>query len=273
MKLTDCLLGTTLGVLGFLPLAAIGDPNNSLSSDVNNGVPAAADTGNGNAAALNNTATSHEVRQVQRMLARAIGDITTRGDLDDFIGYLSKPTRDRIGTLKGDEFKDLDAKIDQFNNDFKARYNASFSLWSSRDILDNIAVQLQGKTQGSALLSDHPFSGQSLFDKKDQDNAANGDASRNATVAAGNAANSNRVTVTLLNEGSVMNEWRIDAAQIASADQLKQNLMSTFDQLSQNKASWPADRYQASREIAVRLLQGALGQSANGQAAPSAVNR
>jgi len=232
--------------------------------------------------ALRNTADAHTVRQVQRTVSHILTDLTTKDEFDDFVGYLSKANRDHIGKVNDKDFQDLDARIDQFQNAWHQKYNEYFGLSYYRDILDNIAVEPQGTDRAAVLLSDHPFIGRAELDNRSshwtnpvtdqntpktpgaENQVATPNTDNTHTVAGavsgaiGEAA-ATRVTLNLVNEGMLMNAWRLDLAQGPSAEALKGQLIQTFDQLTRDRNSWPGDKTQAYRQVAVRLLQSVVG--------------
>jgi len=62
-------------------------------------------------------------------------------------------------------------------------------------------------------------------------------------------------TLNLINEGHIMNAWRIDVPDQISAEQLKQNLVKHIQMLDDQKATWPADVNAAYRATACHMLQ------------------
>ena len=62
-------------------------------------------------------------------------------------------------------------------------------------------------------------------------------------------------TLNLVNEGHIMNAWRINIPDQISAEQLKQNLTKHIQMLDDQKATWPSDVNAAYRATASHVLQ------------------
>jgi hypothetical protein len=76
----------------------------------------------------------------------------------------------------------------------------------------------------------------------------------------GGLASATGVSINLVNEGHVMNAWRINIPDQISAEQLKQNLVKHIQMLDDQKATWPSDVNAAYRATACHILQ-AFGDS------------
>ncbi|MGN6370885.1 MAG: hypothetical protein ACTHN5_21740 [Phycisphaerae bacterium] len=61
-------------------------------------------------------------------------------------------------------------------------------------------------------------------------------------------------TLHLVNEGHIMNAWRLDVPDQISAEQLKQNLVKQIRMLDDQKATWPSDVNAAYRSVAYHVL-------------------
>jgi hypothetical protein len=75
----------------------------------------------------------------------------------------------------------------------------------------------------------------------------------NTMADANAAAGMSSLTLNFINEGHVMNAWRISDPQI-SAEQLKQNLVKHIQTLDDQKAAWPADVNAAYSKVAYHVL-------------------
>ncbi len=75
----------------------------------------------------------------------------------------------------------------------------------------------------------------------------------NSAIASANTMGMSSVTLNLVNEGHVMNAWRISAPQL-SAEQLKQNLMKHIQMLDDQKAAWPSDVNAAYQAVSYHVL-------------------
>jgi hypothetical protein len=68
-------------------------------------------------------------------------------------------------------------------------------------------------------------------------------------------ASAGSLTLNLVNEGHVMNAWRLDVPDQISTQQLKQNLIKHIQMLDDQKATWPSDVNAAYRATAYHVLQ------------------
>jgi hypothetical protein len=73
------------------------------------------------------------------------------------------------------------------------------------------------------------------------------------TMANANSTGMSSVTLNFVNEGHLMNSWRISDPQI-SAEQLKQNLVKHIQMLDDQKAAWPSDVNAAYKAVAYHVL-------------------
>jgi hypothetical protein len=73
------------------------------------------------------------------------------------------------------------------------------------------------------------------------------------TIAGANSVGMSSMTLNLVNEGHIMNAWRISDPQI-SAEQLKQNLAKHIQMLDDQKAAWPSDVNAAYQKVAYHVL-------------------
>ena len=73
------------------------------------------------------------------------------------------------------------------------------------------------------------------------------------TIATANSVGMSSLTLNLVNEGHIMNAWRISDPQI-SAEQLKQNLTKHIQMMDDQKAAWPSDVNAAYQKVAYHVL-------------------
>lgn len=89
----------------------------------------------------------------------------------------------------------------------------------------------------------------------DQNMATNTTVTNTNTNLNNGIASAAGTTLNLINEGHIMNAWRIDLPDQISAEQLKQNLVKHIQMLDDQKATWPADVNAAYRATAFHVLQ------------------
>ncbi len=89
----------------------------------------------------------------------------------------------------------------------------------------------------------------------DQNMATNTTVTETNTNLNNGIASAGGITLNLVNEGHIMNAWRLDIPDQISAEQLKQNLVKHIQMLDDQKATWPADVNAAYRATAFHVLQ------------------
>ena len=114
-----------------------------------------------------------------------------------FSSYLSKTDRDHPGEASKSNLDNLNAAIEQFRQDFKSKYNQNFDISQPR--IFSAAMAYCHCDKKSATVS---------FANPDQ-------SSNQATTANPNNKKMASVTLNLINEGKILNEWRINSPQIS----------------------------------------------------------
>ena len=174
-------------------------------------------------------------KDVRETLAKIVNDGVEKNKFNSFLSYLSKTDRDRVGEASKSNLDNLNAAIEQFRQDFKSKYNQNFDI-SAKNL--QAAMAYAGQDKKSATVS---------FANPDQ-------SSNQATTANPNNMAMASVTLNLINEGKILNEWRINSPQI-SLEQLKQNLTRHIQMLDDQKAAWPSDVNSAYQATAYHILQ------------------
>src|SRR5688500_17473998 len=88
-----------------------------------------------------------DLTKIYGVLGNVAEDAVNKGNFDNFVNSLSAPDQNRIGKDFADQkFADLDGRIDQFNKDFKAKYNDDFDLNDSKVFENWAQVQKSGET-------------------------------------------------------------------------------------------------------------------------------
>jgi hypothetical protein len=168
-----------------------------------------------------------DLNNIYRTLGDAAEAGITKGGFDDMVERFAEPDRKRIGDFKDQKFADLDGRIDQFRNEWKAKYNADLDI--DDKVFENwLRVQKVSET-GSATLA-------------------------RATIPASHGLPD--VTIPLVKDALA---WRIDLPDTASGEQLKTQVLASLTKLSDMKATWPADQLDAKRAVVHHVYAGLLG--------------
>lgn len=173
----------------------------------------------------------------------------TKGGLNDVVERFSKADRDRIGKFDKSSFTDLDAAIETFRNDWKAKYNQDFKLSDKEQLIYGAPIEIKAGdiTDNVRLAAERTGpNGANTADQKAVNNTT--------TVTFPAAGDAPAVTVHLQNEGTVMNSYKIDVPDTLDGSKLKANLISHITMVDQMKDKWPADPNEAYRIVSQHLL-------------------
>jgi hypothetical protein len=210
-------------------------------------------------------------KDIRETLVKIVNDGATKNDFNSFLSYLSKPDRERVGSASKSNLDLLNAAIDQFRQDFKSKYNHDFDLSVAHL---TTAMIYAGQDKKSATVSfanpeqttyqpmvttptsNTPASGNMTPKGGDLGVAQNNNGSTNTNTNMNNAnmAAMASLTLNLINEGTIMNEWRVNAPQ-RSLEQIKQNLTRQIQMLDDQKAAWPTDVNMAYQAAAYHILE------------------
>jgi hypothetical protein len=204
-------------------------------------------------------------KEVRNMLAHVVNDAAMPSKFSSVISYLSKAGRDRLADIKNAKTDDLDGAINQFRADFKNKYNQDFDL-SSDQLKDAIVNAGQDKKSATVSLANPDLSNTGASASPAQlNNGTNNSASNTGANSSGQLNNSiippanvtlaSAATLNLINEGHIMNAWRINIPDQITGEQLKQNLIKQIQMLDDQKSTWPGDVNAAYKATAYHVLQ------------------
>jgi len=229
-------------------IANAGDKTaNAVGSAVDKTADATKSAGNKMAASTQPSADS-AMKGSRDTLANAVEYAVNHNDFDKLIGEFTKVDRDRIGKVDKDSLADLNALIGQFRNDWKAKYNQDFKLSDKEQVVFGTPVAIQVGEAAEARLA--------AANSADTSNLNGKNAANNVTTATFPAvgANAPAVSVTLRNEGNVMNGYKIDVPDTLDASKLKANLMTHLQHIEGMKDKWPSDMNEAGRIVSQHIL-------------------
>ncbi len=94
--------------------------------------------------------TSPDAKEIRRDLARIVDAALSKNGVEDVIEWTTKADRQRIGEASEVKDENLNARLEQFNNDWKAKYGDDFRLKSNEEMALNNVQILQGDLGDSA---------------------------------------------------------------------------------------------------------------------------
>lgn len=190
------------------------------------------------------------LKDARDTLASAVQAAVTNNGMGDLVERFTKVDRDRIGKVDKNTLGDLNTVVDKFNADWKAKYNADFKISDKEAAVfgSPVAVRVGAATDAARLAA---------AKTGPNDTTAANDKSLNNTVVATFPAEGGAkpVDVTLLNEGTVMAGYKIDAPDTLTADKLKANLIHHLQMVNQMKDQWPADATEAGRIVSHHIME------------------
>jgi hypothetical protein len=184
----------------------------------------------------------------------------TKGGLDDLVERLSSADRDRLNQNK-DALKnnsELDGRVDQFQKDWKAKYNQDFKIPDKNAVYTaDFAMITQGDEARTASAKVDPSAAAST------DTNARNFAIIMIPQSHGMAA----VSVPLVHEAG---GWKINIPDSIDANKLRDGVKGSLTRCDEAKDKWPADVNDAYRAVSHDILIGIIGVSPEAQAQPAA---
>jgi len=253
-KLINCVAAAALSI-GGLSLATHVRADDTVGQKVGNAVD---NTKN----AVKNEKNNWENGRVYTMLGQITNDALTKSHLDNLASHFNDADRDRIKPwLKDKNNKEkldvLDGRIDQFQKDWKAKYNQDFKIAKDDVVFGNpmftVAMgeigkdaQLAGEKLPAADKS-HPITGGDRNLEKGRNVAM-------VTVAESHGLP--ELKVPLIHELPDM--WKIDVPDSVDGRTFYTNILTQLTLMDEHKDQWPADVNDAYREVTHRVLMAAL---------------
>jgi hypothetical protein len=260
---------------------------NSAPTDATPATPAntVADNTNGNKAAV----PAPDADDIRKTVASITEYAVTKGDFNKLRGYFVEADSDRIGKFEDkDKLAALDGRIDQFQKDWKSKYNEDFSFSSKRDnVLNNSFARItQGEigeartASGTETPSNDPqnVKGGSPEDLKrsgasqtdaNSDKYFGGDTKREpgrniATVTifamntpagsppAVNQGMTGDLSIPLIHQ--LPDSWKVDVPDSMDSQKLYDNVLKQLTAADENRANWPADVNDAYRDVTRHIM-------------------
>ena len=224
------------------------------------------------------TAAAPDAEGIRDVLAQVAEASLTKGGLDDLVERLVDQDRNRLGQgLQGDN-PELDGRIQQFQQDWQAKYNQQFDIGNEEQAFPNSAFMInQGELGRNAAGAEvdvdvdrNAAGGRTAavdVDRKsgvDSPDSAAADANRNdpgrnvASVRIQASHGMPALTVPMVHEAP--DAWRIDVPNTLTAEKLRANLLAHLTAANQMKDQWPADVNQAQAMVAHHVLMALMDQ-------------
>ena len=224
--------------------------------------------------------------EIHDVLAQVAEASMTKEGLDDLVERFVDADRNRIGqnqdALKNNA--DLDGRIAQIQQDWKAKYNQDFDINEEDKVFGGFAMISEGEIGAPRTASDRlraPAEGvDAPKTETDGQTAADrnlNDPCRNiATVTIQESHGVPAVSVPMIHEAG---GWKIDVPDSLDAAKLRDGVQTAVTKCGEMKDQWPADANEAYRAVTHQVLAalfadqagaGAAAQPAAGQTDPSA---
>lgn len=234
--------------------------------------------GSRDTAAPNGTAAAPDAEGIRDVLGQVAEASLTKGGLDALVERLVDQDRNRIGQTLQNENADLDGRIEQFRNDWKAKYGEDFDIKNEEQAFPNSAFMIQqgeiGRNAAGAEVNvdvDRTATGGRTatvdVDRKsgvDAPDTGAADANRNdpgrnvASVRIQASHGMPALTVPMVHEAPDL--WKIDVPNTLTAEKLKANVLAHLTAANEMKDQWPADVNQAHAAVARHILMALLDQ-------------
>jgi hypothetical protein len=206
-------------------------------------------------------------KNIRAVISEVTEAALTKSGLDDIEERLSKGDRERLDQNK-DALKNnaaLDGRIEQFQKDWKAKYNQDFKIPDKNAVYSaDFAMITQGaeaRTASSKLPADNAKPAADA-DKNDRDFAS-------VKIAASHGKP--EVSVPLVYEKA--RGWKIDIPDSVDSNKLRDNVQNALTHCDEMKDKWPSDVNDAYRGVSHAILLSLMDQPLDAQAAQPAAGQ
>jgi len=178
-----------------------------------------------------------KVEDTRKALEGIVEKAGKRNDWADMIGHFTKADEDRVKNGWPDS-KDLDDLADKFDQSWKAKFNDKFSVMDSDKVFAPDFLKLTTDPSGT----------------KDNPKAT-------GTIPASHGQP--ELTLNFVGEDG---KWRLDIPDSVDAKKLHDNLLAALTDI-QDSGKWDADKVQAERAVAHRMLAAVMDKAGSSPAA------
>jgi len=223
---------------------------------------------------------------IQRVLSEVTDAALTKKGLDDMVERFSSSDRDRLNQNK-DAFKnntDLDGRIDQFQKDWKAKYNESFDVKKNYDKIFDMSfasiteneLPAAARPAGEKVPADTSAATPPPADTAapaapatPADRNAAGEEKKSGNIATVHLAASHNMPaldIPLMHESAIRG-WKIDVPDSLDANKLRDNVQAALTHCDDKKDQWPSDVNDAYRAVSHSVLLAIMDQKPEAQPA------
>jgi hypothetical protein len=235
---------------------------------------------------------------IRKTIAKVTEDAVTKGDFHKLTKNFVDADYDRVKNFKAsDNFAQLDGRIEQFNKDWKAKYGEDFGFTHHRnDVLNDSFARITQGEMGEARTAggkevpsaepqnvkggtpeDLKKSGVNQPDansEKSFGGRTNREAGRNiatftipasakasASVQPGEAPKVNMeankdLAIPMIHE--MPDTWKVDIPDQIDGQKLHDSLLKHLTMVDEDRANWPADKYDAYREVTRHVMMAVM---------------
>jgi hypothetical protein len=167
-----------------------------------------------------------DAARVRDTLASATEAALTRDRMNDFVARLAEPDRTRIGQFDASSAAELNERVERFRSQWQAKYNTGFDIGDENLVFQHARITTT---------------------------AAEGKR-RQAKVVLPSFRGMPELSLTLVNEGTSLDAWRIDAPDSLTAETLRNALTAEIRKLAEFSSAWPEDVNEAYRLVTHQVL-------------------
>jgi hypothetical protein len=199
--------------------------------------------------------------EIHDVLAQVAEAALTKEGLDDMVERFVDADRNRLGQNQNvlKDTQELDGRIAQIRNDWKAKYNEDFDITDEEKVYGGFAMIAEGeigapRTAGDRVRApaegvDAPKTGtdgQTAADRNLNDPGRN-----IATVTIPEKHGLKAVTVPMIHEAG---GWKIDIPDSVDANKLREAVKTALTKVGDMKDQWPADKNESYRIVSHYVL-------------------
>lgn len=167
-----------------------------------------------------------DAARIKDTLASAAEAALTRDRLNDLVSRLAEADRTRVGQVDDAAAAELNQRVERLRSQWQGKYNAPFDVEDENAVFENARIT-----------------------------TTSGEGNRKqAKVVLPSVRGMPELNLTLVNEGSSLDAWRIDAPDSLTAETLRSQLTAEVRKLEEFSAAWPEDVAEARRLVVHHVL-------------------
>jgi hypothetical protein len=200
-----------------------------------------------------------DAEAIRDVLAQIAEASVTKDGLDDLVERFVDADRNRIGAA-GSLTQDndhLNGIIEQFNKNWKAKYNQEFDIKDEDAVFNADFVRIIQGEIGEARTAGERTGAPNTTPGPEADRVAGGDTNREpgrnvATVVIAESHGLPMTNVPFIHE--MPDSWRADVSDTVTAQKLRKNLSDTLTKCNDKYSEWPSDVNEAYRGFTHKIL-------------------